>query len=382
MHAIRLNGHLTAYRHRPSGARTIVFVHGPGSDHCLWDQVIRFLGRGYGTLTYDLPGHGASEPCAPDTSCAGLARDLIALIEHLDLSDVLLCAVSGGGQVAQAVAAARPDLLCGLVLNGCGPNMGFLTDWADMAARDGMAGASDPIVDQWIPASYRDREPDLSAMHRLRLSKTCQSSFAALCVVLGSADFSLARPLMAIPVLCLTGAEDRLVAALDAFGLSAEFPNGACEKITDSAHLAPIATPAQMAVSIEAFDQNNTSKMTRGSAVRRGVLGQAHVDRTAAAVTSLDRDFQKMIVESAWGTVWAGNAISRRERSMLTLALLAATGNFNEIPMHVRATRATGASERDVAEAFQHVAIYAGVPRANHALKLAKQTFSEMAEDD
>ena len=63
---------------------------------------------------------------------------------------------------------------------------------------------------------------------------------------------------------------------------------------------------------------------------------------------------------------------------MLTLALLAATGNFEEIPMHVRATARTGASRADILEAFLHVAVYAGVPRANHAIKLAKEVFAEM----
>jgi 4-carboxymuconolactone decarboxylase len=67
---------------------------------------------------------------------------------------------------------------------------------------------------------------------------------------------------------------------------------------------------------------------------------------------------------------------------MLTLALLAATGNFEEIPMHIRATARTGATPQDVQEVFQHVAIYAGVPRANHALKLAKQTYAEMEAED
>ncbi|MDP2086327.1 MAG: 4-carboxymuconolactone decarboxylase [Gemmobacter sp.] len=118
-----------------------------------------------------------------------------------------------------------------------------------------------------------------------------------------------------------------------------------------------------------------------GMAVRRAVLGDAHVDRAEAARTPLDAPFQDLITESAWGTVWASDAISRRERSMLTLALLAATGNFEEIPMHIRATARTGASRRDVMEAFQHVAIYAGVPRANHAIKLAKQTYAEMDEE-
>lgn len=115
-----------------------------------------------------------------------------------------------------------------------------------------------------------------------------------------------------------------------------------------------------------------------GMTVRREVLGDAHVDRAEAARSDLDTPFQTLITEGAWGTVWASDAISRRERSMLTLALLAATGNFAEIPMHIRACANTGASQSDVMEAFQHVAIYAGVPKANHAIKLAKATFAEM----
>lgn len=116
----------------------------------------------------------------------------------------------------------------------------------------------------------------------------------------------------------------------------------------------------------------------RGMEIRRKVLGQAHVERAEAAKTALDAPFQALITEAAWGTVWASEAISLRERSMLTLAILAATGNFEEIPMHVRATLNTGASRADVIEVFQHVAIYAGVPRAHHALKLAKQTYAEI----
>ena len=126
-----------------------------------------------------------------------------------------------------------------------------------------------------------------------------------------------------------------------------------------------------------------SERYDKGMQVRRKVLGDAHVDRAEAAKTPFDEPFQTLITEGAWGTVWASDGISLRERSMLTLALLAATGNFEEIPMHIRATARTGASKRDVLEAFQHVAIYAGVPRANHALKLAKATYAEMeAEND
>lgn len=122
----------------------------------------------------------------------------------------------------------------------------------------------------------------------------------------------------------------------------------------------------------------SNSRYDTGMKVRRSVLGDAHVDRAEANKSPFDEAFQDLITEGAWGTIWASDGISQRDRSMLTLALLAALGNFDEIPMHIRATARTGASKQDVIEAFQHVAIYAGVPRANHALKLAKQTYAEM----
>ncbi|SES42285.1 4-carboxymuconolactone decarboxylase [Tranquillimonas rosea] len=117
-----------------------------------------------------------------------------------------------------------------------------------------------------------------------------------------------------------------------------------------------------------------------GMKVRRATLGDAHVDRAQANVTPFDAPFQTMITEAAWGSVWASDGISPRERSMLTLALLAGLGNWEEFEMHLRATKNTGASASDVREALMHVAIYAGVPRANHAIKLAKAYFSEEDE--
>ena len=115
-----------------------------------------------------------------------------------------------------------------------------------------------------------------------------------------------------------------------------------------------------------------------GMTIRRKVLGEAHVDRAEAKKTAFDEPFQTMITEGAWGTVWARDTIPLRERSMLTIALLAATKNFEEIPMHIRATARTGASPDDVLEALLHVAVYAGVPAANRAIAIAKETFAEM----
>ena len=126
---------------------------------------------------------------------------------------------------------------------------------------------------------------------------------------------------------------------------------------------------------------DDETRFDAGMRVRRAVLGDAHVDRAEAAKSDFDEPFQTLITEGAWGTLWARETISQRERSMLTLALLAATGNFEEIPMHVRATARTGATPDDIMEAFLHVAVYAGVPKANHAIKLARATLDEMEAD-
>lgn len=123
---------------------------------------------------------------------------------------------------------------------------------------------------------------------------------------------------------------------------------------------------------------SETERHRLGMKTRRGVLGDAHVDRAEARKTAFDADFQALIAESAWGSVWSRPGITHRERSMITLALLAALGHHEEFVLHLRATANTGASEDDIREVLLHVAIYAGVPAANTAFRIAKQELEGM----
>ncbi|HET7409377.1 MAG TPA: 4-carboxymuconolactone decarboxylase [Paracoccaceae bacterium] len=115
-----------------------------------------------------------------------------------------------------------------------------------------------------------------------------------------------------------------------------------------------------------------------GMAVRREVLGEAHVARAEASKSDFDADFQAFIAEGAWGSVWARPDISRRERSMVTVAILAALGRDEELALHLRATARTGASREDIRETLMHVGVYAGVPAANSAFRIAKRVFAEI----
>jgi 4-carboxymuconolactone decarboxylase len=119
-------------------------------------------------------------------------------------------------------------------------------------------------------------------------------------------------------------------------------------------------------------------RYVEGMATRRSVLGDAHVDRAEAAKTEFDIPFQELITEAAWSHVWSRPNITRRERSMITIALLAALKQDEEVAMHIRASVNTGATRDDIREALLHVAIYAGVPAANHAMKIARKTFDEI----
>lgn len=117
----------------------------------------------------------------------------------------------------------------------------------------------------------------------------------------------------------------------------------------------------------------------RGMAIRRAVLGDAHVDRAEANKTEFDADFQRMIVEFAWGTVWAGDEIDRTTRHLITIAILAALGKEQELTMHLRATQNTGVTPTQLKAALHQVAVYAGIPAANTAFGIAKKVLAEMA---
>jgi len=124
------------------------------------------------------------------------------------------------------------------------------------------------------------------------------------------------------------------------------------------------------------------NRYAQGMSTRRTVLGDTHVDRAEAQKSAFDQPFQEMITEAAWGHVWSRPNLTHRERSIITIALLAALGHDEEVAMHVRACANTGASRDDIREALLHVAIYAGVPAANHAIKIVKRTFEEIDAEE
>jgi 4-carboxymuconolactone decarboxylase len=121
--------------------------------------------------------------------------------------------------------------------------------------------------------------------------------------------------------------------------------------------------------------------LARGMAVRRAVLGSEHVDRSIANTTDFTRDFQEFITRYAWGDVWSRPGLDRKTRSLLTIAMMASLGRYDELRLHVRATRNTGVTRDEVREVLLQVAVYAGVPAANSAYHHALEVYAEMDEE-
>jgi 4-carboxymuconolactone decarboxylase len=119
-----------------------------------------------------------------------------------------------------------------------------------------------------------------------------------------------------------------------------------------------------------------------GLAVRRRILGDAHVKRSLENATAFDQEFQELVTRHAWGDIWTRPGLDHRTRSLVTIAMLAAAGRHEELDLHIRATRNTGATPDEVKEVLLQVAVYAGLPAANSAFRIAKSAFEEMAKEE
>jgi 4-carboxymuconolactone decarboxylase len=121
---------------------------------------------------------------------------------------------------------------------------------------------------------------------------------------------------------------------------------------------------------------NDAERAAQGTAIRREVLGDEHVDRAVAGSTDFTAPFQDFITRYAWGEVWSRPGLSRAERSMITLTALTVLRQDEELAMHLRAALRNGLTPEQIREVLLHAAVYAGVPAANRAFAIAQQVLA------
>jgi 3-oxoadipate enol-lactonase / 4-carboxymuconolactone decarboxylase len=386
---VRANG--IAIHHRVVGRRggaRVVFLNSLGSDFRIWEEVAAELETRFEILLVDKRGHGLSEATPGPYSIPLLADDLLGLLDALNWHSASIVGLSIGGLIAQHLALHAPERVDRLVLMDTAARIGTAEAWDERIAaveRGGVSAIGEAVARRWFSEGFARDQPAIVAGWRAMLEATPASGYAGACAAVRDADYRDRVPRIAAPTLALAGDADGPTPPDLVRDTADRIPGARFEVIEGAGHLPCLERPAAVAALIAGHlgiedEAAVPDRFEAGTAVRRAVLGDAHVERAAAAATPFDAPFQRFITEGAWGSVWSRPHFTRRERSIVTLALLAALGHDEEVAMHVRATRNTGASPADVIEAFLHVAVYAGVPAANHAIKIAKRTFAEMED--
>ncbi|MCW2853175.1 MAG: 4-carboxymuconolactone decarboxylase / 3-oxoadipate enol-lactonase [Nocardioides sp.] len=402
--AVRMSG----AQHR---AELPLLVLGPSlgtSATALWSEAARHLTDHFDILAWDLPGHGHNRSVPEEPfDMAELAAGVLSVVDEVLLQrdevggSFSYAGNSVGGAVGLQLLLDAPERVRDAVLLCTGAKLGEKAMWEGRSAQVSMSGTPVMVAgstQRWFAPGFVERRPEVASSLLHALSETVDEGYIQVCAALARFDVRSRLAEIAAPVLAVAGADDQAspVGLLEAVaeGVAA----GRLVVLDDVAHLAPAEAPEQVArlVRRHALGESPEAepgavspavspageRQEAGMAVRREVLGDAHVDRTVAATTDFTRDFQELITEYAWGTIWTRPGLDRRSRSLITLTALVARGHHEELAMHVRAALTNGLSAEEIKELLLQTAIYCGVPDANSAFRVAQGVLDEHRRSD
>jgi len=364
----------------PPGAAPLVLLHSLGTNAHVWDHQAAELARSFRVIRPDLRGHGLTGCTIGPYSMELFAADLAGLLDALGVEHAHIGGISIGGLIAQGFAAAYPGRAASLILADTALAIPPAQSWTDRAAlvrAEGIGAIADAVIARWVTPAFL-KAPATAGL-RAMLLRTPAEGYAAAAEAIAAADFTTSTAALNIPALVIVGDQDLATPVASAEALHRALAGSGLVVVKEAAHIPTVEQPAAVTAAILNFLRPDiTDFYDAGMEIRKQVLGEAHVAQAAARITDLDRDFQAFITRTAWGGVWARPGLDRRTRSLLTIAMMASLGHEEELKLHLRASKNTGATPADISEVLLQVAVYAGVPAANTAFRAAKQIFTEI----
>jgi len=365
----------------PEDAPPLVFSNSIGTTLELWDLQMPAITPSFRVLRYDQLGHGRSDVPPGPYTVERLARELLALLDELEIERFSFCGLSLGGTVGMWLGAYASERLDRLVLAGTSAYFAPPERWierAELVRAEGTEPIADATMGRWFTGAFAGTAP-----FREMLVGTPREGYAACCDALRDWDFRAALGGIYAPTLVLVGGEDPATPPAAAEAIADGIPGAGFTILGGAAHLLNVEQP-------DAFNEELLAHLAgaegvrdvyhRGMEVRREVLGDEHVDRAIEGTTPFTADFQALITKYAWGEIWARPGLDRKTRSCMTLTALVALGRDHEIAMHVRAALRNGLTPDEIKEVLLQAAVYCGVPAANSAFAIAKQVLEEEGE--
>jgi 3-oxoadipate enol-lactonase/4-carboxymuconolactone decarboxylase len=352
----------------------VMLGHSLGTDHSLWDRQAEDLLPFFRVLRYDVRGHGASESTAGDYNIEMLSGDALALAEKLGVEKFAWCGLSLGGMIGQWLGANAPEKLTHLVLANTSakfPAPEVMEARRKAALSTGMRSfVGNAMQRGFLPESLAANPPFAASMRNVLLA-TDPVGYAGCCAAIRDLDQLALLEKIHVPTLIIGGDRD-ISTPWEGHGdvLAKQIP-GAKAIVLKAAHLSCLERPRGFSAALLNFFLPPSTE--DGMKIRRGVLGDAHVEKALAATTDFNRAFQDLIVNYAWGTIWSRPGLDHRTRRLLVLAMTAALGRWEEFRLHVRTGLEHELELCDLEEVLLQVAIYAGVPAANSGFHAARE---------
>jgi len=231
------------------------------------------------------------------------------------------------------------------------------------------------LLGRWFTAGFLERRPDAGADVEATLAACDPEGYAGCCEAIATMDQRTQLAAITAPTLVVAGSADPVTPPATALSLHEAIAGSALTVLPAAAHLANIEQADRFNAAV--LDHLLDPVVERGRRTRREVLGDAHVDRSAATATPFSAPFVDLITRYAWGDIWTRPGLDRKTRSCITLAMLVTLGRHEELALHVRAARRNGLSPDAIGEVLLQTAIYAGVPAANSAFAVAERVLSE-----
>ena len=350
----------------PPDAPVVVLLPSLGTTGELWSPQLPVLRRRFRVVRPEHRGHGGGAAPPGPYAIADLGRDLVELLDHLEVERASLCGVSLGGMAAMWVAANHPERIDRLVLACTAPALPPAESWRERAATvraDGVEVLLPALLERW----FTDRERAPLDLVTSMVATVDREGYAGCCEAIAGMDLRPDLAKISAPTLVIAGASDPVVPPAAAVDLQAAIAGAGLVVIPGAAHLANLEQPVVFNDVLVRHFWGDAAE--RGSEVRREVLGTDHVARSAER----NADFLGLITRYAWGEIWTRPGLDRRTRSCITLAMLVAQSRWEELPLHLHGALRNGLTREEIDEVLLQAAVYCGVPAANTAFAIAER---------
>ncbi|QDL90477.1 3-oxoadipate enol-lactonase [Paroceanicella profunda] len=240
----------------PESGRAVLFINSLGTDFRVWDRVLPLLPEGTRVIRYDKRGHGLSECPAAPYFMGDLVAEAAGLLDHLGVGRVLVVGLSIGGQIAQGLAAERPDLVEAMVLSNTAAKIGTPDSWdtrIEEIHKGGIAALEEAILSRWFSRAFRESRPEELAGWRHMLCRTPEDGYVGCCYAIKDTDLVESTGRLTLPTLAIAGDEDGSTPPDLVRETAGLIPGARFHLVRGAGHLPCVEQPADVAAALTEF---------------------------------------------------------------------------------------------------------------------------------